>query len=415
MNTVLMIAFHYPPYKGGSGIQRTLKFSRYLPDLGWLPIVLTAAPRAYPNIDEEQLSDVPENISVVRAFALDAAKHLSVKGAYPSYLALPDRWNTWWLGAIASGLWFIYKHRPAVLWSTYPIATAHLIGLTLHKLTGVPWIADFRDSMTEENYPRNSTVRRSYQWIERQAAKHSQFVFTTASTMNMYLQRYSELSLNRCTVIPNGYDDEDFAGIDNAPCHQIGDSPVRLIHAGVIYTDDRDPTAFFRALARLKRDGLINSHELLIDLRASGSEEYYQALIDELKISDLVRLLPSLPYRKALQDCAAADALLLIQASSCNHQIPAKVYEYLRLRKPILALTPISGDTGRLLAETGGSTVVNLADEEGIYRSLPGFLNAVRSNLHPLPNPELIRLFSRKHQADELAHLFSRVIGSKAQ
>jgi len=95
MKRVLMIAYHYPPLRGSSGIQRTLAFSRYLREYGWQAIVLTAHPRAYPETGEDQLGDVPVDVPVYRAFALDASRHLSVRGAYPKLIALPDRWSSW--------------------------------------------------------------------------------------------------------------------------------------------------------------------------------------------------------------------------------------------------------------------------------------------------------------------------------
>jgi hypothetical protein len=124
-----MIAYHYPPFCGGSGVLRTLKFSRYLPEQGWRPIALSANPRAYPQCGEEQLSEIPRSAVVERAFALDTARHLAIRGAYARWLAQPDRWSSWWFGAVPAGLRLIRTYRPEVIWSTYPIPTAHLIGL----------------------------------------------------------------------------------------------------------------------------------------------------------------------------------------------------------------------------------------------------------------------------------------------
>src|SRR6266850_1303406 len=89
---LIMIAFHYPPFQGGSGVHRTLKFSRYLPELGWQPIIITAQPKAYPQIGEEQLKEIPRSVIVERAFALDTARHLSIGGHYLRFMALPDLW-----------------------------------------------------------------------------------------------------------------------------------------------------------------------------------------------------------------------------------------------------------------------------------------------------------------------------------
>jgi len=150
---VLMIAYHFPPLHGSSGMQRTLRFARYLPDHGWEPIILAPSPRAYEQIDSGQLADIPQQVRIHRAFALDTARHLKVMGRYPRVLALPDRWVSWWLGAVPAGWYLIKKYKPDVIWSTYPIATAHLIGLTLQRLTGIPWMADFRDPMVQPDYP----------------------------------------------------------------------------------------------------------------------------------------------------------------------------------------------------------------------------------------------------------------------
>ncbi|MEF8794599.1 MAG: hypothetical protein V5A50_13100, partial [Thiohalorhabdus sp.] len=149
----LLIAYHFPPVQGSSGVLRTLSFARHLPELGWEPLVLTAHPRAYPRTSEHQMADIPEDLVVKRAFALDTARHLALRGTYPGPLAVPDRWWTWWLGAVPAGLRMIRHYRPEVIWSTAPIITAHWIAATLSRLSGLPWVADIRDLLTEPDEP----------------------------------------------------------------------------------------------------------------------------------------------------------------------------------------------------------------------------------------------------------------------
>lgn len=414
MRSVLMVAFHYPPSFGSSGVQRTLKFSWHLPASGWRPLVLTAHPRAHPETSPEGLADIPADVDVTRAFAIDARRHLAVRGSSLRILGVPDQWISWWLGAVPAGLRLIRRHQPAVILSTYPIATAPLIARTLQRLSGIPWVADFRDPMIEPEYPSHGPTRRIHHWIERRAAAcAARLVFTTPSARRGFLARHPGVAPARCEIIPNGYDEGDFASVlRSAPTTIPRGRPVRIVHAGFIYQDDRDPRPLFRALARLRKDGRLDPGSVRIDLRAPGTPDYYSDLIQSLDLQDLVFVLPPLPYREALQDSAAADALLVLQGTSCNHQIPAKAYEYLRLGRPILGLTPAEGDTGALLAECGGATRMDLLDEDALHAGLPGFLDSVRQGRHPLPVVERVEGYARHAQARALAACLEEVAGS---
>ncbi|HRQ06399.1 MAG TPA: glycosyltransferase, partial [Nitrosomonas halophila] len=247
---VLMVAYHFPPLGGSSGIQRTLRFSQYLPDHDWEPIVLTAHPRAYLRTDESQLTDIAGRVRIYRAFALDTARHLALMNRYPRLLALPDRWVSWWLGAVPKGLSLIKRYKPDIIWSTYPIATAHLIALTLHRLTSVPWIADFRDPMVQPDYPPNPLTYRSYQWIEHKVIKNcSAAVFTTPGTLQDYQARFPHIPASRFRLIENGYDESSFASLAAAVKTARDAKRIVLLHSGIIYPSERDPTNLFEALS----------------------------------------------------------------------------------------------------------------------------------------------------------------------
>jgi glycosyltransferase involved in cell wall biosynthesis len=412
---VLLLAYHFPPQSGSSGLLRSLKFARYLPESDWEPIVLTVNSRAYERLDSGQMTEIPYQVPVYRTFALDARRHLSWQGRYSRVMALPDRWSSWCLSAVPIGLRLIRKHRVDVILSTYPIASAILIGLLLHRMSGTAWVIDFRDSMTEASYPREPLTWKSYRWIEQQAIRRgSRFLFTASSTRLMYLNRYPGLKPERCLLIPNGYDEEDFRTLAVVePFARLDGRPVRLLHAGLVYPEERDPTAFFRCLSRLSKEERISSNEIRIEFRGAGSEDYYEGILKELEIQDLVHLLPPLPYHQNLKDCAEADALMLLQAASCNHQIPAKAYEYLRLGKPILALTHSKGDTATLLREVGGATIVDLANEDDIYAEIPKFLDQLRSRRLALPDPSLVQHFERRQQAHRLAECLSNLVKEK--
>jgi glycosyltransferase involved in cell wall biosynthesis len=404
---VLIIAFHFPPQAESSGYLRTLKFCRYLLEQGWQPHVLSVHPRAYGRTNPSQLSEIPTCVQIDRVFALDTRRHLSVAGHYLRMMALPDRWVTWCLGAIPAGYRALRGGRCEAIFTTFPIASAVLIGWILHRLTGKPWVADFRDSMTEPDYPRDPLTWKCYRWLEKKAIRHaSRLIFTAQSAVRMYLERYPKLSPERCSLILNGFDEEDFKTLVPKPTPSL---PVRLIHMGLLYPIERNPLPFFKAVSQLKKDGKVNPSRVRIELRASGYESHYEPILRGEGIEDLVQLLPPLPYHDALQECLDGDGLLLFQAACCNHQIPAKVFEYIRLAKPILALTSPAGDTASLLKQIGGATLVDLADWQAIYRILPDFLHAIETRSHPQPIAELVRCYSRKKQAEKLARLLDEI------
>ncbi|MYN10081.1 glycosyltransferase [Massilia sp. FT127W] len=416
---VLMIAYHYPPMRGSSGIQRTLKFSQYLPQSGWGPVMLSAHPRAYSNPGDDQMADIPASVPVTRAFALDTARHLSVGGRYAGFMALPDRWASWCLGAIPAGWRLIRRHRPAVIWSTYPIASAHLIGLVLRRLTGLPWVADLRDPMTDVSYPEDPRTRRVFQWIERKTIEHCTVaVCTTPGAIKTYEARFPAIPRERYRLIENAYDEENFAdaergGAAAAPGAHGG--PLTLVHSGIIYPSERDPVPLFQALAALKRQGAVSAASVRVVLRATAHDDYLGGLIAEHGIADLVQLAPHVPYRDALAEMLNADGLLILQASNCNHQVPAKLYEYLRARRPILALTDSDGDTAATLRQAGIDSIAPLDQKDAIIAMLPRFLEQVRSGTAPLASAAVIAAHSRRARTEQLALLLDQVSASHAQ
>jgi glycosyltransferase involved in cell wall biosynthesis len=410
---VLMIAYHYPPLRGSSGIQRTLKFSQYLPDSGWQPVVLTPHPCAYASMGDDQVGEITDQVKVHRAFALDTSKHLSIKGRHLSILSLPDRWVSWWFGAVPMGLKLIRNYRPDVIWSTYPIATAHLIALTLHRLTGIPWVADMRDPMTDEDYPPNPLTRRVYHWIERKTISHcTRVVCTTPGTIKLYQSRFPDIPSSRFCLIENAYDEENFA---QATAKLTGPEskgkPFVLVHSGIIYPSERDPTQLFEALAALIQQGQISAENFKLILRATAHDDYLGKLIDQHGIRDVVSLEPPIPYRDALSEMLSADGLLILQASNCNHQIPAKLYEYLRAQRPILALTDPTGDTATALLKAGIDTISPLNSKEMVMHALLRFFDLTKRGKAPIAPMEIIKMNSRQSRSGELANLLNEVVG----
>lgn len=411
---ILMIAYHFPPIRGSSGLLRTLSFARHLPAHGWEPLVLAPHLRAYPRRGEDPREGIPDGLIVHRAFALDTRRHLALGGRYLRSMALPDPFVSWWLGGVYAGLRLVRRYRPAALWSTYPVATAQLIGATLQRFTGLPWVADFRDPMVYEGWPDVPSVRRAHERIERAVIRRSaRLVLTTPGSRALYAERYPELPGERWALIPNGYDEAAFAGLTPAgPPGAGADRRLRLVHSGLMEPADRDPSALFAALAKLRGRGELGPAELQVVLRATGHDARYSEQIRRHGVEDMVSLAPHRPYREALQEMLDADGLLIFQGPNCNRQIPAKLYECLRAGRPLLALADPAGDTAAVLREDGlESSIVPFGDVEAIAAALPGFLAAVRAGSWPIAERGVAARHARERGADSLATLLDGVTG----
>ncbi|MGH8714613.1 MAG: glycosyltransferase [Casimicrobiaceae bacterium] len=411
MNRVLMIAYHFPPLAGSSGIQRTLRFVQQLPAFGWEPIVLTASPRAYERTSADLLHEVPSGVHVERAFALDAARHFSIGGRYPGALARPDRWISWRFAAAVAGRRLVREYEPQAIWSTFPIATAHVIAGALQRKTQLPWVADFRDPMAQDGYPADPRVWRSFRKTEEATVRHARFsVFTAPGAARRYQERYPAMA-ERIVVIENGFDEESFAGTDAAR-DPLNPGALTLLHSGIVYSWERDPTSLFAALQRMAAGGRLRAGEFKVRFRASSNDEQLAALAVQHGVKDFVQLLPPIPYRAALDEMVRADALLVLQAANCNEQIPAKLYEYMRAGRPILALTDPAGDTAVTLRSAGVQAVARLDCVDEIVDLLGRFADGDFGSSGAIPDSAFVAGASRMKRSQSLATLLD--IASRA-
>jgi len=404
---VLMVAFHFPPLTGSSGIQRTLRFAQHLPRFDWQPLVLSANARAYERTSTDLDADVPVGTVVRRAFALDTARHLSLGGRYVGATARPDRWVSWRFDAVRQGMKLIQEFRPQAIWSTYPIATAHLIGAELQRRSGLPWVADFRDPMAQDGYPEDPETWQQYRQIEETAMRKARLcTFTTPGAATEYRRRYPDASA-RLELLENGYDEETFtdaAALATTGVEPLTPGAVTLLHSGVIYPSERDPTQLIEALGRLLSAGRIRPGQLKLRFRAAVADDLLRRIAAEHGVADFVEICPPVPYREALAEMLRADGLLIMQASNCNAQIPAKLYEYLRAGRPILCLSDPVGDTAAVLRDAGLDAIAPLDDSAAIAQLLDRFLSD-RVSLRAVASDAVVRAASRLGRTERLAEL----------
>lgn len=413
MRTALLIAYHFPPLSGSSGLQRTLRFAQYLPEFGWEPIVLTARPEAYEETDERSLGQIPPGCEVIRTRCLDAKRHLAIAGRYPTFAALPDRWASWQWWAVRTALRACRERNVRALWSTYPIATAHKIGAALAERTGLPWVADFRDPMAQDGYPADPRRWKAFKRIEESAAAIAErLVFVSPSALETYRQRYRKTAPERFVLIENGFDDSAFNGLEDRATKRREGPPI-LLHSGIVYPSERDPGALFEAVGKLCADGKIRRGDFVFRFRAPVHEQLLRDLAKAHRVEDFVDIQPPVPYRDALCEMLDADALVVMQGANCNEQIPAKLYEYLRAGRPILGLADPHGDTGRALISLGYPFVTKLEAAGAIEVMLPAFVSALGAGSLPAVGRDVANRYSRRRLTGVLAGLLDEVAGNR--
>jgi peptidoglycan/xylan/chitin deacetylase (PgdA/CDA1 family)/glycosyltransferase involved in cell wall biosynthesis len=414
----LLVAFHFPPQTGSSGMLRTLNFAKYLPEHGWQATVLTSKPSAYPKTNDDLIPDVPPRTRLIRAGALDAGRHLAINGRYLSWTALPDRWSSWLLsgvvlGLLRSGLTTKSPSAPQVIWSTYPLPTAHLIGAGIARISGLPWVADFRDPMNASGDVQTKSKRWLWGWIERYVVKHAdRCVFTTEAAAQGFIERYPAFS-HKVRVISNGYDEEAFSTL-KAKRFDVSPDAVMVLHSGLIYPEERDPTIFFHAVQRLLASGELPRERLRVRFRASGVDDRLLEIAQAAGLADVFEVAPPLPYRDAVAEMMAADLLLLVQGRKFNAQIPAKAYEYLRSSRPVLGLVGRGGQSANLLSQFEATYQAENDDLCGVEGALRAWWadskdeSTMRKGLED--NVVAIRAYSRSAQTERLSGILDELI-----
>jgi len=397
--TILMIALDFPPCRS-AGVQRTLKFAEYLIEFGWQPIILSVTESAHKVVDHTQ--KIPSPIKVYRSHALDSSRDLAIKGKHFAWSKVPDKWWTWAISAIPLGKKLIDKYKPDVIWSTYPVSTAHFIAYRLNQYSKLPWVADYRDPLG----CWYDTLDRKYsaiaKWIEKKTIEHSsKVIFTTEPAAQLYRQFYSFERLDKFQVIENGFDEINFLDLKRS---KRLNSKFTLLHSGSIYENGRDPSKLFLAVAELAKEKVICSDNFELIFRGANRERY-KSQLTALDIVSLIEFRDSIAFKESLSELFSADALLIIQGELFQYQIPGKVYEYLYCQKPILALTTRDGATGTLLKKVPNAFLAN--DVEKLKEAIVSMMKQTNDKLNI---EREIFSYSRKVKAHQLNTLLTNVI-----
>ena len=406
MPRALLITFHYPPSNTSSGGLRPLKFGKYLPEFGWSSSVLTVPMHCYDSVDLGMLEQIPPGVRVHRARCYDVKKALAIRGRYPGFLAVPDRYLSWLPFAVRRGMRIIREEGVRTLYSTSPIPTSHLIAVALKRLTGLPWVADFRDPWVEtEGSEVYGPVRQTVElWLERLVVGYADRVLTTTRELGDYLrQRYGNGAGAKIEAIYNGYDEDDFAGAG----HGAHDSSrFSVVHAGLLDPSYRNPIPFLHAVRRCIDDSDLPADVVvrLIGAADSSCRPDVEAAVRRLRLDDVVQISGRVPYREALDALSGAGALLLLQGGDDTRAlIPAKAYEYLRSGRLVLALAPAESATIGLVSDFPGTFTAEIDDVDRIARALTATYGAWAQQQRTYDRSSGLRQYSRRAGARQLA------------
>jgi glycosyltransferase involved in cell wall biosynthesis len=372
---LLVVSYHFPPDLAVGAI-RPAKYFKYLPAHGWDVSVLTVPEHCHPQIDSEYIS--PTNRQKVEAIApwpnlRDAYLALKAIGvpawnragrgseaaswtpsefsgyetkrqklkryAQSLLIWLPDDKTGWIPRAVSAGIRKIRNSRIDALLTTSPPNSVQLIGLAIKRLTGIPWIVDFRDPWGWEMKPsfvRSSLSDAADAWMERKVVVAADRVVSVTPEMTAMLSaRYLELKTDKFLTISNGFDPDDFKIFAGAAKRDR----ITFTYAGSFYLG-RDPELFLRALRELADTGCLNLSDLSI--RFIGNCRYLygksiEAIVGRLQLGEIVTFIDPVPRKQAIEEMARSHVLLLF-APDQPLQVPAKIFEYMGLGAHILAI-----------------------------------------------------------------------------
>lgn len=432
MKKVLIVAYYFPP-SGGAGVQRTLKFAKYLPEFGWEPVILTVDESAdFPARDPELMDELPDHINIYRSKIFEpyglyrklTGKHDQavdianlVQGEQPGLAQrlsewvratffIPDARCFWRWTAVRKGLQIIRENNIDAIYSTAPPYTCHVIGEILHRKTGIPWVADFRDSWVGWlSAPERKGFSHKIDWnLEDQVLKQADRTITvTTGVKEDLLSRHKDVSQNKWHLISNGFDAADFEGMSGKP------DPDKFIltYTGSLY-GNRNPMALFEAVQNLLKTQPDLKDKLRLRFVGRMDQGYARAFES---LGSMVEFISYVTHEQSIQYLLDSTALLLIidDAPANKGIVTGKVYEYLSARRPILALAP-EGEASQLIQSLNAGFIAPPHNVAAVQKTLETMLN---DWAHGLLNAgmvhEEIQQFDRKVLTGELAKVLDKI------
>ena len=421
MNKVLIISYYFPPM-GMGGVQRTLKFAKYLKEYGWDPVVLTDSPKKYFAVDESMLNEAIESgIKIERTGEeiTDVSKIIiktpneklrKLRSRAGQFLLIPDNKKFWLKPALkkVDEIWKKYNGFN-VIFATAPPYTDFLVGQEVKKKYKVPLVIDYRDAWVDSpvlNFYPTPFHKMSNMRLEKGVLKDANKIITTNRRVKeLIISRYGNIEYNDVKIIPHGYDEEDF---EKAKTMELPlTNKMRITYSGSFYT--RNPKFYLEAIYKffvkypeLKKEvefcfiGIISKDNL--------------ALIKSYGIEDSLNILGYINHIECIKYLLASDVLFFMISRGENDDaaMPGKVGEYIGSRKNIIACIP-EGVTKKILEKYNAIKFVDENPEE-LRNTFYDYYLMFKNKSLPAANNEVVEQFERKALTYELAKEFNLLV-----
>lgn len=419
MKKVLVIAYQFPPV-GGSGVQRTTKFVKYLRSFGWEPVVFTANVSKNGLKDESMLKDIPSGVRVVRSAAWNFTE-LSGIFKYPGKLIgrkalVPDSERIWQLAGRRAAVRTIEEEGIDVIYTTsYPYSD-HLMGLYLKRVfPNIPWVADFRDEWTNNPYlldkPHNRIRMSIEKNMEKKVLKSADYLITNTPVMlSNFIKNNRDIEdlESRFCFIPNGYDKDDFKDL---PVREGENESFTMTYTGLLY-GQRKPDTLFEAVKRLISNGSVDGGKIKIKLIGNYKQAYINGLVESYGLTEVVDIYPYMKHSECLKHLVSSDALLHIEGNARGSEAfySGKIFEYMNTGRPVLAIIPIRGVAAQLIKDTKIGLVSDSEDVEHTMENIKELYTMWVNKISSFnPDRDKIARYERETLTAELADVFSKI------
>jgi glycosyltransferase involved in cell wall biosynthesis len=426
MKKVLIITYYWPP-SGGAGVQRWLKFAKYLPQMGWQPVVLTVDPAyaSYPQLDESLVKEVsPQSlVYTTRSFELynlymlitgkkqvpfggfADSTHESAVQRLSKFLRgnflLPDPRRGWNRYAFRRAVELIHEHQIDTVITTSPPHSTQLLGLKLKQKLGIRWIADLRDPWTDiyyyNQFKHTAAALRIDRRYERQVVEQADQLITVSEDVKRLFAAKTSLPVaNRITVIPNGYDSEDFTGVE-----PLKEDRFVITYTGTI-SEAYPIEAFIEALGSLEPQV-----KQRMKFRFVGNMP--ERVGEKLRLAGLeMELTGYVSHAQSVAYLLSTDMLLLVIPRVANNRgiLTGKFFEYLASQKPVLAIGPTDGDLAALISETQCGRIFD-------YDNASGMAQFINQNYQYPPAQNTFREAAHAYSREQLTTRIVQLLNAK--